>query len=319
MLKVFRTDIFTQALIIVLIAVGMWVGVFIHPSPIPVEGGGPIFYWLTSRLSPLWGAIISLVLVLVEGFFLSVILYRHKMIPQNTLLPTLFYVIAMGLGSPTLTPLVLGNMFLILAISQMMLTSTLLSISIDNIFASSALLSFATLLCPPMIVFFVPLFINMFNYSLYGWRDWTVMILGILAPYIFVETIYFLNDSFFYRNYLLIYNLTDYNIHIGGTPVQWVYSVGFAILLFCGLVSSFVDMQTSTVNFKKNNGAMLIFIIGGILYIAYSALVPLDTQAFAASFACCASSLFIKPHRKEFIRNLIFFIIVAAAITLNLI
>ena len=319
MLKIFRTDIFTQAILIVLVAVGMWVGVFINPRPIPVEGGGPIFYWLTGRLSPLWGAILSLILVLVEAFLLSAMLYRYKLIPQNTMMPSLFYVIAMGLGSPTLTPLVLGNLFLIFAIGQMMLTSTLLSISTDNIFASAALLAFATLLCPPMVVFFVPLFINMFNYSIYGWREWTVLILGILAPYIFVETIYYLEDTFFYRNYLLLYNLTDYQLNIHGNPVQWVYSVGFAIILLIGLGASVVDLQSSTVNLKKNCGAMLIFIIGGILYCAYASLVPLDTQAFATSFACCATSIFLKPQKKEFLRSLIFFIIIAAAITLNII
>ena len=193
MLKIFRTDVFLQIVIILVVSVAMWVGVFIHPQPMPMVGGGQLYYWLTGMLTPLWGTIIAYVLVLLEGFLLNGILYRHKMIAQSTLLPMLFYVIAMSLGTPTLTPILLGSLMLLIAIDQLMLTTTLLSLPLDKVFAAAAAIALATLFCPAMAVFFIPLIASMFNYSLYGWRDWTMFLLGLLAPYIILETIFFVS------------------------------------------------------------------------------------------------------------------------------
>ena len=65
MLKIFRTDIFTQAIIILIVAVLMWFHVFVSPQPVPLTGGGQLFYWLTGILSPRLATIIAFILVLV--------------------------------------------------------------------------------------------------------------------------------------------------------------------------------------------------------------------------------------------------------------
>lgn len=318
MLKIFRTDIFMQAIIILIVTLLMWVGFFVHPQPIPIKGGGPIFYWFASKLSARAGSIIAYILVLMQGFMLNGILYQHKMISQNTLMPMFFYVIAMSLGNPTLSPLMLGYTLLILAIGQMMLTTTLLSLTIDKTFAAAALMSIATIFCPAMAVFFIPLIFNMFNYSLYSWRDWTMLILGIAAPYIVLELVYYMTDQIFYRNYLLFYDMSDIHFIAHGNLQQWVMSISFILLLVIGMVAVFVNSQSSTINYKMNINALLIFIIGGILYTAYSTFVPINTQSYAAPFACCASALFLEQKRKETSSNIIFILIIIASILYNI-
>ncbi len=317
MLKIFRTDIFMQAVVILIVSVVMWVGVFINPQPIPIDDGGPLFFWLTGHMSPRWGTIIAFLLVIVEGFIFNGILYRHKMISQNTLMPMLFHIIAMSLGSPTLTPILIGSLLLILAIGQLMLTTTLLSLTPDKIFGAAALVALATLFCPSMAVFFIPLIIDMFTYSLYGWRDWAMLILGLLAPIILVETIYFVNDEIFYRNYLLLYNLTDLHISAQGSWVNWTRSLLFAVIFVIGLGAAAVNSQNRNVNFKKNITAILIFAIGSILYSLYSTLIPIPTQAYAIPFACSTTSIFIEPNRRELLPNLFFIFIIVSGIILN--
>jgi hypothetical protein len=306
-----------QAVVILIVSVVMWVGVFINPQPIPIDDGGPLFFWLTGHMSPRWGTIIAFLLVIVEGFIFNGILYRHKMISQNTLMPMLFYIIAMSLGSPTLTPILIGSLLLILAIGQLMLTTTLLSLTPDKIFGAAALVALATLFCPSMAVFFIPLIIDMFTYSLYGWRDWAMLILGLLAPIILVETIYFVNDEIFYRNYLLLYNLTYLHISAQGSWVNWTRSLLFAVIFVIGLGAAAVNSQNRNVNFKKNITAILIFAIGSILYSLYSTLIPIPTQAYAIPFACSTTSIFIEPNRRELLPNLFFIFIIVSGIILN--
>ena len=310
MLKIFRTDILLQSAIILIVSALMWVGAFVHPQPLPMVGGGQLYYWLTGWISPLWGAIIAYVLVLLEGLLLNIILYRNKIITQNTLMPMLFYVIAMSLESHTLTPILLGSLVLLIAIDQLILTSTLLSLPLNKIFGAAAATAIATLFCPSMSVFFIPLIMCMFNYSLYGWRDWSMLILGTLAPYILLETFYFVNDQMFYRNYLMLYGFTDIHLHIEADWVEWIGSVVFLLTLLFGLGTAFINAQNRTINFKKNISTILMFIFGSMCYALYTSIIPIPTQAYAIPFACSTTSLFIEPRRKEFGRNLVFLLLI---------
>lgn len=319
MLRIFRTNVVLQIFIILIVAVLMWIGVFIHPRPTPIEGGGQLYYWITGLLSPLASTIIAFVLVIVEGVLLNSMLYRHKMMTQSSLMPLLFYIIAMSIGRPTLTPMLLGSLFLIIGMSQLMLTTTLLSLDLDKIFGASASIACATLFCPAMAVFLVPLIANMFNFSLYGWRDWTMLILGILAPYIVLETYYYMVDELFYRNYLILYGLTDINWSVGGSLIDWIGSLIFLLLFVVGFGSTVINGQNKTINFKKNLTAILLFTVGSILFTLYTHIFPVHTQAFAIPFALCTTLLFVDPKRDVWWQNLLFVLVIVAFVIWNLI
>lgn len=318
-MRIFRTNVVLQIFIILIVAVLMWIGVFIHPRPTPIEGGGQLYYWITGLLSPLASTIIAFVLVIVEGVLLNSMLYRHKMMTQSSLMPLLFYIIAMSIGRPTLTPMLLGSLFLIIGMSQLMLTTTLLSLDLDKIFGASASIACATLFCPAMAVFLVPLIANMFNFSLYGWRDWTMLILGILAPYIVLETYYYMVDELFYRNYLILYGLTDINWSVGGSLIDWIGSLIFLLLFVVGFGSTVINGQNKTINFKKNLTAILLFTVGSILFTLYTHIFPIHTQAFAIPFALCTTLLFVDPKRDVWWQNLIFVLVIVAFVIWNLI
>ncbi|MBR3724287.1 MAG: hypothetical protein IKN11_02710 [Bacteroidales bacterium] len=306
MLKAFRTNIILQIVVILAVALLMWAKSFSHPIAAPVEGGGGLFYWITGRMSPITATIIGFVLVLFEGVLFNSILYRHKLITQSSLLPTLFYIIAMSIGHPTLTPMLMGSLFLLLAIEQLLLTTTLLSIGIDKTFGAAASVGMAIVLCPTMVVFLIPLLFSMFNYSLYSWRDWTMLILGLLAPFVVLETYYFLCDELFYRNYLLLYNVTDLHFVAWGNVVQWIISIIFLLLLIAGMVTIIGNSQSRNINFNKNTTTLLLSVLGSIAISLYSELFPIPTQAYAIPFSACATFLFIEPSRKEFVPNVIF-------------
>lgn len=238
---------------------------------------------------------------------------------QSSLMPLLFYIIAMSIGRPTLTPMLLGSLFLIIGMSQLMLTTTLLSLDLDKIFGASASIACATLFCPAMAVFLVPLIANMFNFSLYGWRDWTMLILGILAPYIVLETYYYMVDELFYRNYLILYGLTDINWSVGGSLIDWIGSLIFLLLFVVGFGSTVINGQNKTINFKKNLTAILLFTVGSILFTLYTHIFPVHTQAFAIPFALCTTLLFVDPKRDVWWQNLIFVLVIVAFVIWNLI
>ena len=321
MLKIFRNDIFLQAVIILVVTAALWLDALMAPRPILLQGGGFLFCLWAGRLSPMAAIIIAIGLLLAEGYLLNMVLYRHRLISKGTLMPMLFFVIAMSLGSQqlTLTPMLAGSLFLILTIDQLLLyDGTLLSLSLSNLFGASACLGLATLCCPAMAVFLLPMLAAIINYSQYGWRNWMMVVLGLLAPYIVLETYFYMTDQTFYRNYLLLYDLTDLGLRMDGRLVDWGGSLLFALLLIFGLAALIVDSQSKVVNYKKNSTVVSLFILGGVAAMAYSRVVPMPTQAFAVPFACCATSLFYEKKRPEWLWNILLLGTIALFVTWNL-
>ena len=134
MLKLFRKDVFLQAFIIIILAGVLWSRSFVNQTAIPTQGGGYIYYQLAGWIPPIVATILGFILMLLEGFLLNMQLYKNKLINQNTLMPMLFYVIAMSLTTDqlTLTPILIGNLFIITCIDNLMLTSTYLSLPIGK-------------------------------------------------------------------------------------------------------------------------------------------------------------------------------------------
>ena len=318
MLKLFRTNIPVQIAIILAVSVLMWLKSFMHPPGAVTDCGGELYHWITGSMSPVAATIVAYILVLAEGVLFNSILYRHKMFTQSSLLPMLFFVIAMSIGQPALSPVVAGTAFLLFAIDQLLLTTTLLSVGLDKVFGAAACIAISALLCPVMAVFILPLIAGMFNYSLYSWRDNTMLILGFLAPFIVLETYYYVNDELFYRNYLLLYTVTDIHLHVGGTPMQWAESIVFLLMVLLGMGAAVGGSQNRSINFNKNITTILLFTLGSIMLGFYTSLLPVATPNYAIPFACCSTSLFIETGRKELMPDIIFILIVTLYTVFNL-
>ena len=321
MLKIFRNNIFLQVVIILAMLVALWLPALLTPHSASLTGGGYLFVLWAGRLTPFAATITALVLVLAEGYLLNMVLYHHKLINQGTLMPMMFYVMAMSLGPQQLafTPLLAGSLFLIGTVDCMLLTdSTLLSVSLTKLFSAAACLGLATLCCPFMAVFLLPLIANIINFSQYGWRNWMMVILGLLAPYIVLETYFYMVDESFYRNYLLLYDLTDLHLAFNGSLYDWGGSLLFTLLLFIGLATLIVNSQSKVVNYKKNITSVSLFLIGSVACMGYTNMSPMPTQAFAVPFSCCATALFYEKKRLEWLWNLLLLAVFVLFVLWNL-
>lgn len=321
MLKIFRNDIFLQAVIILVVTAALWLDALMYPQSVLLQGGGYLFCLWAGRLSPLAATLTAIGLLLVEGYLFNMILYRHRLANKGTLMPMLFFIVAMSLGPQqlTFTPMLAGSLFLILTIDQMLLyDGTLLALSLSNLFGASACLGLATLCCPSMVVFLLPMLVTIINYSQYGWRNWIMVVLGLLAPYVVLETYFYMSDQSFYRNYLLLYDLTDLHLRTDGRLVDWGGSLLFTLLLVFGLAALIVDSQSKVINYKKNTTVVSLFILGGVAMMAYNLVVPMPTQAYAIPFACCATALFYEKKRMEWLWNLLLLVVIALFVAWNL-
>ena len=169
MLKIFRNNVVFQIVVILVVSIVMWSKAWVNPVGDFPEGGGSLFYWITGLMSPRVAAIVAWLLVIGEGVLLNSIMYQHRLITQSTLLPLLLYVVAMSSGTLTLTPMMVGMLFVLLGLQCFFLMGSQVTVSIDKIFGASASIGMAILLCPTMAVMVIPLVACMFSHSLYGW------------------------------------------------------------------------------------------------------------------------------------------------------
>lgn len=304
MLKIIRTDVYLQAVIIAVVTAALWA------HAIVVAGSGR------------WWTVAAMALTAVEGLVLESVLVRNKMIGQNTLLPMLFFILAMSLGTTHagMTPMLVGMLFLILCVGKLMVSGTLLSLPVEKTFGAAACLSLATVFCPTLVMMLLPVMLSMVNYSLYSWRDWTMLLLGFAAPYIPLELYYFLTDDLFYRNYLLLYEITDIGVGANHTLAGWIMTLLFALLTLVAVGYTAVTNQSHGTNYTKNSITIMLFLAGGVAYtLAYGGLVPVTPAAYAIPFAFCTTALFHdEKKKKEWIWSIVLALLLLAAAVYNL-
>lgn len=322
MIKIFKHNEVLQIIIIVLTVVLLWAPALLNP-PVMQTGHdyAPIYSLVYSALvsHPLLATILAMVLTIVEGFTLNLVLFNRKMLGNSTLLPTLLYIIAMSMvpAQMTLTPMILSNLILLLALNQLMVDDDL-SATPDNIFNASMLISIATLCHTPLIMMLVALVVIFTIHGLFNWRYWMMLLLGFLAPYIISATAYYLTDRLYYVSYITRLNITD--IHFSIAQVQWpiwVCNSIFIIILLWFLLSARGIAVERTQMYRKNNGVIASYVLGGVLALLYSHLLPANPEMFAIPMAFIGTVTLFGAKKKLWIHNLLFVFFIILAIAAN--
>ena len=174
-----------QVLLILVALALFWGRAIASPQPMP-EGDAILYNLLSKTLThtPLPAVIIAMLLVLAEGILLNLVLASAALVPQTSLLPTLLYITAASATATTLTPALLINAILIACLHRLMIHGTPLTLPTSRICSVAALIGLASMISLPATAFLLTYLLVAINYRLYGWRDWTAMLLGFAAPYI---------------------------------------------------------------------------------------------------------------------------------------
>lgn len=316
MIKLFKLNGIGQLIPIIGAVVLLWAKVFISPLEMPSGFGyAPLYDLVYSIFSSHCriASAIALVLIVLEGLWINVLFYNHKMLQQNTLMPAFFFIVAMSFApsSRTLTPLLLANIAIIPATRQMMVHEDL-NITLDNIFNSALLISIATMLYLPAVALIIPLMISFSIHKLYRWRHWVMMLLGFLAPIIIAATVYFLTDRLYYIAYLAKSDIFHFPMEIGALRAMTVLKYGAFILLTLVVLFKYFSFANERVTiFRKNASIVTVILIASIIMHFYDHLFPIDPQTAAIPFAFLATGFFLSAKRKIWVYELIIFLLVA--------
>lgn len=320
MIKTFKNNILLQTVIVVAVALASWL-MSMHTSTMPAPmDSAPLYNLIYNLLEPYPVACscIALFLLLAEGLLLAMILNDHKMIPQNTILPTLFYITTMSIGGINLNPILFINLIILIITHKLLLRGTPYTISFDTVISVSAWISLASMFFMPAILLVIPLIMSFIIYNLYHWRGWAMLLLGLLAPYIIYIAILFCCGLPF-KTPTIDLNQYAALFQFSAKPVL---SYIYFLIAFWSIITVLDTQRERVVIYRKNTSLVLNAIWGALLmsvFATWSGTFSEIFQLFAVPFAYTLSLMILNAKGRKWIwETLIILLVAIPLVTINL-
>ena len=307
MLKLFEKSTVVQALVILLVTALLWFKSFINPQPMmPTDNYAPLYNLFCSlHPSPVLSTIIALTLVVLGGFFFNIMVAGVGLASQNSLLPTLLFIMAMSAVSPALTPSLFAALIFIAIIKMLMLRSSLLAVSSDKIFGVASLIGIASMIYLPALTLVAAYLLITVNYRLYSWRDWMVFLLGLLAPYLLLWSVQLFTDDLVDGFAAMGDELSNLTLTVGSfSTLQSIANITLLTAFFVSLFVVWRRLGEKPIVWQKNATTVMLVTVAAIAMLPFTQVYPVNLQFFAVPFAFCLSQRFaLSSHRSRTSRS----------------
>lgn len=219
--------------------------------------------WITSAL--------ALVLLLIEGYLISTITGRFKILRLTNLLPSLIYVLLMSFNQNllTLTPSLVCNFFVIILFYYLFELY-----SAENTFFftfnTSLAIGITMLLIPENAILLLLVWVTFVIYRSYGLREWIISLLGILVTGIFTISIFYLNNNLqeLFNSYTIYFsNLEPGYPKISTEYLPFIIVIAFLTLITVPRMAFKLDENIIPSRKRLNIVIFAIIIFLGILFI----------------------------------------------------
>ncbi len=136
--------------------------------------------------------LIALLIILTNAFLLIQLNTIHIFIPVRTQLPALFYIVLTAGFNPThqLTPALVDSLLVIIILFRLFVTYKTDGPSV-NFLDTGFLIALASLIYFPAILLFIFLLVALVMLRPLNWREWVYVFLGLMLPYLFVVSGYY--------------------------------------------------------------------------------------------------------------------------------
>ena len=326
MLKLFGQNTVVQVTTLLLAMAAMWAYPLSQALPMAEAAGyAPLYSALYSLgIAPLPATLAAILLILLGGYSLNVMLVRTNLVPQNSLLPAFLYCIYMSATATSLSPTLLGTLLLLPIVNLLLLRGTLLTITTDKIFGAAALISIASMVYLPMLALLVAYLLVAINYRLYSWRDWMVLILGLLAPYLLLWGYHFAMGTLVASLAATGLGLADMALRVDTeATVSMVANLFLVAVAAWSILALGRRLGEKPVAWQKNAITVMLSAVSGVVILLYSGFLPVNLQFFAAPFALCGTQLFTagsshryrqRPQWQRWAGDIVLTLIVIAAV-----
>jgi hypothetical protein len=276
-----------------------------------------LFNYIENYLFSLHGdstsvSILNIVLLVTESLFLNKIVSDHRLMEKPGFVPAMTFLLIQALFPFKIdTFFILINGLLLVLIKLMIIVYKQERPSNNLIGAGFTVGLLATLNSGYWITYFW-LITALFIMRPASSKEWLICTIGFLMPFYFILSLEYLNDQLnlkqFFSDFGIVFNTPTYK------PIVWV-KIGLIVLLpLIGIWTYSPSIGKMVIQNRKTylSTLILVFVLFGLLAIKFGILGK------EIMFLLTPASLLIAPiflsFKKEFIPNLLVFVLIAIAL-----
>ena len=317
LLKLFKSNHPYVIFLIPLLGVVLWSPALFNHSANLVEmtDNTFVFNWLFNLINftPLAPIIFALILLVIESYILIRLNFKFIFIENKTYLPSvIFLILASSVSSfQTLHPLLIGNLFLLLAIDKTFVIDKKRD-KLKRYFESGFLLGLGAIFYPNIYIFIVVIWLTLIILRTFNWREWFSSIVGLLTPFAFYLVFLFLtnrHEEVFTRLISILFS----NINVlPVTNYSLIAIIFLGLITLISLLKGVSIVRTKKINSRKYFSIFFWFFVYIIILffihpsLGYELIVPL---AIPLSIIY---SLYFTESRSKWISEVVFSLILLA-------
>jgi hypothetical protein len=211
-LNYFKSSFFNQYLTIFIIGSLLWAGAIFRPVQMPEpEGPVPFYEWVYSMLQayPSTASILAFFLLLFEAWFVTTIFSRHELVPKNSSVSALIFILFMSLHPVmmTITPATIALLLQLIILYHLLIYYNKPE-HLDRVYIAGFFTALAGLFDTALNLWFVFILVALVVIRAANWRAWLAAFTGFLTPLIYVAAYAFWVDRFpeLYRMYVAFFS-----------------------------------------------------------------------------------------------------------------
>ncbi len=215
--------------------------------------------------------ITSFIITLITAFLLNKFAIDNGLSGKISTLIALLYILLTSslVGEFHNNPVIWINFILIFVLNNLMRLPYVTN-KIPVVFNASFLLGIASLFYSPLVFFIATIWVSIIIHRVVTWRNFAVTLIGILLPYVFVLTWFFVSDNLLEDSYLL-FNILKIDIApvLITDPVEIIISV---ILLTIIIISAFGiagRLTEKNINLRRNLMINLFYAVIAFLILLF--------------------------------------------------
>lgn len=274
MLSLFRTNQFVANILLILYAVIVRAASFLIPVNDVAQSGGVFSEWLYQLIDPTAksGLVLAFFLVCFQALLINIILAKHRMASELTLLPGMFYVLLASSISQFLylSPALLATTFYLLALYEMFETYKKYYAS-GKIYNIGLWIGVASLFYFSTITFLILAIGGLRSLRAFKLKEQLTLFFGFISAYFLSFVAYFLQDNttyFFKVQFVDGFKFLDFSSE--NWDIIFYIKAGFFVLIALIALLNFNRFQLKkNIQIQKNIGILY----GGLLLTPLAAII----------------------------------------------
>ena len=314
LIGIFKSNNKLINLLIVLLVATLWLPLFWSDTSI-ISSDGSLFNVISGvKDFPILNFTLSVILIGVQGIYLNFIVNQFKLVKNNTHLVALFFVVLNGLSATFLVfnQLIIANIFVLFTLHQLLAlydVKNLHSLS----FNIGLVIGVGSLFYAPLVVLFPLLWFVLIYTGTPQWRVFVISIFGLIVPFIFHTSYYFLIGEISIAAAILSINQGVFTevISIQQIPI-YIYVV--VVLGFLSGIKLLATLGKSGVKVKKMKVSILVMILLFILTLFFKGKDIIAVLVFIAAPVSVFMADYFNEIKRVWFAELLFLLLIGAIV-----